>query len=339
MKKIVELPLIEPMYGTYHYQGPATATLAQNPSIKNWYLNQVLILYCTHEFLNGFSSPKLGIIDSSWNANPYIGKLFYNARLLNGCINRLIRNLIDEGCYVCFRGVDDYYIPGKSWYKELHFFHDGCICGYNQTDKTYCMYAYDSNWIYQKFWIPQRSFVRGSQAILNGELDGEIWGIKPCSQNIEFSAALAIEKIKEYLNSSMEKYPETAGGEIRGIIVQNYLAKYIDKLYDSSIPYEKMDKRILRLIWEHKKVMYERILKIEDQLSLDNFTSKQYHLVVKEADTARALYAMHGLKPHNNILPSIKNKLLNILSEENRLLTVLIEKAERRNIKCDYGTT
>ena len=41
------------------------------------------------------------------------------------------------------------------------------------------------------------------------------------------------------------------------------LPKYIDKLYDGSIPYDRMDRRVFRLIWEHKKIMLERIEAME----------------------------------------------------------------------------
>ena len=58
----------------------------------------------------------------------------------------LIRSLIDNGYYVAFGGVDDYYMEGKSWYQEKHFDHDGLIVGYDQNDKTYTIYAYDQNW-------------------------------------------------------------------------------------------------------------------------------------------------------------------------------------------------
>ena len=73
-KKKVELPLIEPMYSTYHHQGIATAIMANNPSISNWYLNQVMILTCTRKFLTGFTTPEIGIVESSWGLNPYYRK-------------------------------------------------------------------------------------------------------------------------------------------------------------------------------------------------------------------------------------------------------------------------
>ena len=78
-------------------------------------------------------------------------------QFMKGYIHPLIRNLLDAGYYVCFVGVDDYYVKGKSWYKERHVNHDGAICGYNQEDKTYCLYSYDSNWVYRKFWTTQKN--------------------------------------------------------------------------------------------------------------------------------------------------------------------------------------
>ena len=51
MKKKVELPLIEPVYSTYHYQGSGSAILKDNPSIRNWFLNEKMLLSCDKGFL------------------------------------------------------------------------------------------------------------------------------------------------------------------------------------------------------------------------------------------------------------------------------------------------
>ena len=55
MKNNVELPLVEPIYSTYHYHGTGAAIINANPSIRNWYLNQVMNLRCSKKFLEGFS--------------------------------------------------------------------------------------------------------------------------------------------------------------------------------------------------------------------------------------------------------------------------------------------
>ena len=279
--KKIELPLIEPLYSTYQFQGPCTATLARNPSIRNWYLNQVMILTCTRKFLNGFTTPEINIAGSNWVENPYLDKKWYGMQFLEGHTHFVIRKLLDAGYYICFSGIDDYYVEGKSWYHERHFNHDGCICGYDRENKAYCIYAYDQGWIYQKFWTPQKAFEAGRKALFKIRQYGAICGIKPKADQVTFSPELSLKKISEYLDSNMEKYPESAEGTVSGIIVQNYIAKYVDKLYDGSIPYERMDRRVFRMIWEHKKVMLERIELIESAFGISRSISQAYKGVVR----------------------------------------------------------
>lgn len=248
-------------------------------------------------------------------------------RFLNGYINRVIRNAIDAGYYVYFSGVDDYYVDGKSWYKERHFSHDGAICGYNQSDKTYCIYAYDSNWLYQKFWTPQKSFNKGRKAMFKKGVYGHLCAIKPRQDKVEFSVETALKGIADYLDSNLVKYPENGEGDVRGIVVHEYIAKYVEKMFDGSIPYERMDRRVFRLIWEHKKVMLERISNIEKILNLSDEISSKYKSLVTEADTIRMLYASHHMKRRDSVLPIIKKKLLSLMDKEKELLTLLLDEA------------
>lgn len=331
--KKIELPLAEPIYSTYQYQGPGTATLVNNPSIKNWYLNQVMILTCTRKFLSGFTTPEINVADSHWNANPYFDKKWFGMQFLEGHIHFVIRKLLDAGYYVCFNGIDDYYVEGKSWYHEKHMNHDGCICGYDQENKTYCIYSYDRNWIYQKFRTTQKSFDAGRKAQFKKGLYGSICGIKPKGDQVVFSPEIALKKIAEYLDSNMEKYPESAEGTVSGIVVHDYIAKYVGKLYDGSIPYNRMDRRVFRLIWEHKKAMLQRIALIEDALSLDNTISEAYKSVVREADNCRMLYAAHHMKQRNSVLPVIQKKLLSLKACEQELLEDLLQRAKGEESK------
>lgn len=327
MNKHVELPLVEPLYRTYH-DGILTACLKANLSIRNWFLSNTMILTCNRRFLTGFTSPEIRIENYSFN-NPFLETKWLSMQFLKGYVNPVIRNMIDNGYYVHFGGVDDYYVHGKSWYKERHFNHDGTICGYNQKDKTYCIYAYDSNWIYQKFWTPQKSFNKGREAMFKKGIYGSLCAIKPKQDKVEFSVQSAIKGIKDYLDSDYEKYPEDGEGNVRGMVVHNYIAKYIDKLYDGSIPYSRMDRRVFRLIWEHKKVMLERIKNIEQELRLDSEVSERYCPLVSDADTMRMLYASHHMKRRDSVLPIIKIKLLNLADREKELLTLLVDKAKK----------
>lgn len=325
MNKIVELPIIEPIYSTYHDQGSGAAILKSNESIRNWYLNQSLILTCNRKFLQGFTTPEIKIVNSAWFSNPHLDRKDYSAKFLKQYIHPVIKNMLDQGYYVYYSGIDDYYLEGKTWYKNRHFSHDGLICGYNQNDHTYCIYAYDNNWIYNKFWVSRKSFEEGRKAMNEKSVYGVICAIKPKPDKIAFSSNIALKKISEYLDSSIEQYPENEDGAVFGIAVHDFIAKYVDKLIDESIPYEKMDRRIFRLIWEHKKVMLERIKLIEDALSLDHFLSDAYTSVVREADNCRMLYAAHHMKQRNSVLPTIQKKLLSLKLKEKGILEKLIE--------------
>ena len=329
MKKRVELPLTEPIYQTYHNQGASTAVATKNATIVNWHFNQVMNLTCSRKFLNGFTTPELTISGSSWQVNPHLDKWWLSTQFTKGYVNPIIRELLDNGFYVAFDRVDDYYIKGKTWYKERHFAHDGLICGYDQNNKTYCIYAYDSNWIYRKFWISQKDFEAGRNAVRQNGVFSIICGMKTKDEVVEFSCKTAINSIKEYLDSSLEKYPWNAEGNVYGIVVHEYIAEYVAKLYRGDITYERMDRRVFRLIWEHKKVMLERIRKIEQSLNLNNEISEKYQSLVSEADTMRMLYASHHMRRRDSVLPIIKNKLLKIMDQEKELLTLLVKTVEK----------
>ena len=194
-KKKIELPLAEPLYSTYHYQGPGTATLVNNPSIRNWYLNQVMILTCTNKFLNGFTTPEISMAESSWSDNPFFDKKWYAMQFLEGHTHFVIRKLLDAGYYVCFNGIDDYYVEGKSWYHERHFNHDGCICGYNQENKTYGGRVTDFH--FNSFIVSKRGDTQTDEvsSFNNGKHIGLV-------TVVDFGRG---EQTSYYLNSSLEK--------------------------------------------------------------------------------------------------------------------------------------
>lgn len=329
MKKKAELPLVDPLFSTYHSLGPCTAIAANNPSIRNWYLNETATLMCSRKFLNGFTSPEIFIPYAAWWDCPHFEVLELSSQFLKGYTSYVIREMIDQGYYVLFSNVDDYYVEGKSWYKEHHFSHDGMICGYDQEKKSYCIYAYDSRWIYQKFWTSQKSFNAGCRAMIRQGVFPIFYALKVNDEKIELMPHVMCNNLKKYLDSNLEKYPFEGDGDVFGIVVHLYIAEYVDKLYKGEIPYERMDRRVFRAIWEHKKVMLERIKAIEKTLCLGRQISSKYADLVSESDTMRMLYASHNKKRRDSVLLLIKKKLLQIMEAERDLLNELIVEMER----------
>lgn len=331
MRKYVDLPIIEPMYSTYHYQGPCTAIIETNPSIKNWCLNQTMILKCTRKFLSGFTTPEVSVVQSSWYQNPHFERIFFSSRYLEGYCHPVINKMLEQGYYICFEGIDDYYIEGKTWYNTRHFVHDGCICGYDPKSKKYCLYAYDSNWVYRKFWTPKKSFEASRKHLHKRGIHTSFYAIKPKLEKVELDPNAVITNLSTYLDSNMKKYPPSQEGEAHGTVVHDYIALYIDKLFNDSIPHERTDKRVFRMVWEHKKVMLERLIAMETTLGLDNKTSQAYQKIVDEANNIRMIYMAYCLRCKKSVLPIIKNKLLYIKNREKVLLKNFIKKAKKKN--------
>lgn len=319
MKDRVELPLIEPLYSTYHYQGPGTAILKDNPTVRNWYLNEAVVLTCNRKFLSGFTTPEIDVRSSTWNENPYLEQEWYSTRFAKGHIQHIIREMLDQCYYVAFGGIDDYYVKGKSWYRERHFDHDGLICGYDRTEKTFCIYSYDSKWVYRKFWTPQVCFNQARKSTLKQGITAHICALKVKGDEVGFSPETVCAKIREYLDSDIEKYPFDGEGNVCGIVVHEYIAEYVSRLYDGSIPYERMDRRVFRMIWEHKKAMLERIRALESAIGLDKRYGNSYEHIVAEADKMRLLYASHHMRRRDSVLPIIRENLL-LLSENERCI-------------------
>lgn len=328
MNKKIELPIIEPLCGAYHNIGGGFCIIKDNPSIINWYLNEAVSLICNRKFLEGYTTPQLHIRLATCYENECLDKIPINAKYINGCANRIIRNLLDDGYYVYFRAVDDYYIEGKSWYGTRHFEHDGLITGYDQENKTFTIFAYDINWRYRQFKISQKSFEKARKKMYPNATNFRWFGLKPKKDEVMLEPKKVLQRLRDHLNSSFEKYPLDGKGNVYGIIAHDYIALYLDKILDGSIPYERIDWRIFRSFWDHKKLMYMRLKSVEKNLNLTDDISSKYESVLNKSNDLRMWYAAYCKKRRDSVLVSIRDELLKIGKQEETLLTAFVEKMQ-----------
>ena len=316
----VQLPYVEPMYSTYHWMASSGIPAKQNTTSDNWFYNNTVEWRCTREFLQGFTTPEISLHTGNLWSIPFLEKGGISTRFVRRCALDLIKTMLDDGYYVAFSGVDDYYVQGKSWYQEQHFNHDGLIIGYDDDNGTLAIAAYDQRWIFSVFDTPQECFMQGLQALCEKSSYGGIRAVKAKDEAQELNLQTICEAVKRYISSNLETYPLTDTGIVNGIVV------YLDKLADGSISHERRDRRIFRFIWEHKKCMLGRIRAVEEKCQWDDSLSAAYNEVVALGDKMRFIYSKFVIKYSGKDLENIQICLMKMKELEIKQLNVFAEK-------------
>lgn len=333
MKKQVKLPLSKPVYSTYHYQGSGSVILYDNPSIRNWFLNQKMLLCCNKRFLEDAAlMPEITVNETSYTDNPFLECVQIPMKHLGGYVHPVIRNMIDDGFYIVFSDIDDFYVEGKSWYHTKHYPNDGLIFGYDQERKIYNIYAYDQSFHYRAFDTPQKSFEKGRLAQCRKNCPGNIYALKPKMDLVSLDPIMIYDRIKEYLGLRSQEIASRKEDYVYGAVVQDYIRLYLGELADSSIPYERIDWLIFRMLWEHKKIMLERLIAVENTLRLDHDISSQYAKLILLTDDLQKSYAAFYAKRDNSILSYIQGKLYELRTLESNLLIMFLLKLEKERV-------
>lgn len=311
-------------------QGSAAPCIAMSghPTAYNAILNQCTTLSCDPKFLDGFTTPQIKIPRLGVKSFSCIERYAVSWRIAHPYHRDIIKRMLDEGFYIYFNGVDDYFMDGKSWYGIRHIKHDGIICGYDDGDGSYSIAAYDSNWVFRLMRIPQKCFTDGlNEGVLQG-WGGGLTVYRMKDMEIPLDERQMLGFLKAHVDSDMDRFPLSGREWVEGIAVQGFLALYIGKLIDGSIPYEKMDWRILRPVWEHKKCMLDRLIAFEKKQKLDTECSTEYRPLVDAADRARMMYAVYHRNRRADLLEKVQRGLLEGKEKESAILRNFIKKAE-----------
>lgn len=118
----IDLPLCAPIYSVSHGQGSVTSILHDNISLRNWYLNNSMVLSVRDGNPGGLFRPNIDICQSGPEDNPYIERQEILLTFLDGAVCRVIKNMINKGYYVYFGAIDDSYPI-----KQQEFLM-GCAC-------------------------------------------------------------------------------------------------------------------------------------------------------------------------------------------------------------------
>lgn len=323
-KKKMILPLVSPIYTTTHGQCFVTSILHSNPSLRNWYLNNVMVLSVSNKNSDGLFVPRVDICQSNIGDNPYIEQQHILLTFLNGTVSRVIRNMIDRGYYVYFGAIDDFYMRGKDGFHKIHFLHDGLIIGYDQNEKTYSVYAYNYEMKLKVFNMPQICFERARKSTEKMGFCGFINAIKPMPINVELNPQLIKTRLYEYLDPPVINNSIENSTVAYGIITHQYIKKFLDLLYNNDSNMICFDLKPFKMIFEHKQFMLERIIKIEEYFKINDKISSKYSLIANKAKLFWDLCLYYNITYDKNKLKKMSNLIDDIDSMEKKLLNQLL---------------
>ena len=316
------LPYNKPLYCSYNYTG-ALHVCGQNDSqLDNWVLNHYILWKYVIREPSQQHMPRLIIQRASvYEDFPFMDHHKMWKKYIKGSYAPIIKAFLADGNYVYYTNVDDYYISAYSAYKNYHNPHDGIINGYDDIKKVYFVSSYDKTGQYNNFEVPMYEFSRAWYSkynYKNVEGEGFIIGLK-LNPNAGYEADndLILTDLKRYLNS--EKFIEEPEPMVFGVNAYSEIEKYITSaIKDGKICW---DKRIFRIISEHKLSMAKRIEYLYKETLVPKNMVDEYKSIFELAENTRLLHLKHLITENSRLLSKIRDNIGLIAEKEVELLS------------------
>ena len=310
----MESPLMS--YNYTAFIGGALFCRSNNPTIGYYMSNHILLLS------NRIFDISLDDIVMFRDKNIFIHKcLSKNISTTNELKRELIENIC-QGYYISAT-VNEYYIPNRQSFEKREFYHDILIYGYDLNKNIFYTAGYDKTAHFSTMSC-------NIDIVLNSILDclehkiekPHFHFFKPKGIETTFNLEKARTSLINYINCKPNKYKVYDG--CYGFDAYNNLTKIINESVEKN---SIIRKATFHMLWEHKKLMIER-LKFMKKLNIDFNDSiiQQYHSVVSSSKTVENLYIKYNLNKNQNIIEKINENISNISELEYNLFEQLINQ-------------
>ena len=251
------LPIVMPPIETYQSSSFILGIVLANDNIKNAYFNNYINLSCNNT--SDIWNMNLRFVNDLWEDYRVAGlaemDMYHLKNIAKENFGDFIKERIDQGNYLLLYYIDEYYLSYTENYMKKHFIHDTYIYGYS-TDLFYIM-AYKDNKL-QTCEILIEEIVSGIYAYMDVDKDANFCSFRPFHAiHVEIDCM----KIKNEIRNYVKGYQLNSDGIISGIGIYDILMCCLRSKIDS-YEHNKLDLRVFRLLWEHKKVLIDHIKEI-----------------------------------------------------------------------------
>ncbi|MDT9727180.1 hypothetical protein DUZ99_19645, partial [Xylanibacillus composti] len=336
----------EPKIRGYLHHAFPLSSMASHPSFLPWFYSNYIQLFCYKDLI-GDACPLNFYRYHDWNYYPLLDNQYLKRDLLlDTSVTDFIKHAI-ESDYCIYTIANEYYIPGSEPYQKYDFDHCIMIYGYDSVQKKFHSINFNDNWEYSDFDISFEQFEKAIHHVgTKLSYAKQIRMFKP-DLNVQFNFNLnfVIDMLQDYLNSCnrSDRFSVYATDSrlIFGIQVYDEFFRYVEKLLNRKV---ESDIRPFHIIWEHKKVMLERIAFIKGQMNLTasqlteiQIIEEAYKLVEEVANTIRIKMLKYLLTNRDSYLQGMLDEIKDLKNKEIPLIEKLIEFLEKSNTEMKSG--
>jgi hypothetical protein len=255
------LPLYEtPIAGYLHHAFPLSI-MPGHPDFQPWFYSNYIQLYCSKDFTQ-LDCPLNFYFYQDYNHYPLLECNRFNRELLGEKWNfyQAIQHAIDKGYYiVCF--VDEFYIPGSRFFSKAHVSHDLMIYGYDTEHHT----LHIAGFLDHKYSTSTIAFEDFHEAFLHADWNDleyvKYFYLIKRNEDVSyaFNIELTIHSLEDYLSADTRSHTTffySYKPIAFGVDVYTYLVKSVK---DATERQGTADIRPIHILWEHKKIMADRL--------------------------------------------------------------------------------
>lgn len=239
-------------------------------------------------------------------------------------IHKAVADLLQVGYYLQIT-LDERLVPGTYAFGKHSFLHESLVHGIDFENNTAWILGFDAEMSFRSREIPLENLV---QAIVECDLTNHYDpdGLKlvrareqrPTRRSTR-TVALGMEDYILSRNSDL-RTPELiipTPNQIHGLQVQAAVALFCEERAASQAFF---DIRPLHLLWEHKRLMLERLQWFRDH-GIQEKGIEEYQAIERDANTARLLGLKYQLSKAPGLLGRIATLLRGLTAREEEILT------------------
>ena len=271
-----ELPLKFPPIETYQGSAFLIGVFFANPNYENIQYNGYIdVIYEKNAPNLTWLSPRF--TNSMWDDYRLEGlgemNLYDICNFTRASLVDFMHERIDQDCYLLLYDVDEYYLSNGEKYQKEHINHDTYIYGY--TDEDFLVLAYTGEHL-ERIIIPNQEIVDAlfsEEARKNDDGRRHFSTFRPIlNKRIDIDTDLILKGIRGFYEPRNVDNQDNSLVTVSGIGVYDEIMRCLENMREG----ECMDLRAMRVIWEQKKLMVNRIKKVFPEISDKCVASMQY---------------------------------------------------------------